>query len=132
MWPRKIKFLKKKSLIKDRNKNKISNIQTLEYRKIQAFSKLQALRYGFFRRSDLKKEKVKKIISNINPFLKNVNSSDPLIISIKGLAKFFIGELTETTKQIMFEQRQSVEWTESPLKISFALSNVKSFSLLKF
>ncbi len=130
MLPIKIKALKNKCFIKDKKKNKISTLQVLEYRKIQIFSKLQALRYGYFRRSDLKKEKVRKIISNINPFLKNINSSDPLVISIKGLAKFFIGEVIEISKQIMYEKKKSVEWTQNPVHTSLALKCIKSFSLL--
>lgn len=132
MWPKKIKFLKNKSNFKDKKKNKVSTLQFLEYRKIQAFSKLQTLRYGYFRRSDLKREKVKKIICTINPFLKNINSSDPLIISIKGLAKFFLGEVIEISKQIMHEQADSVEWIENPLQISHIIHSIKSYFLSNF
>mmetsp|Transcript_4797 Transcript_4797/g.11548 ORF Transcript_4797/g.11548 Transcript_4797/m.11548 type:complete len:133 (+) Transcript_4797:900-1298(+) len=131
MWPFKIKIFKTKCTTKDRKKNKISSLQLLEYRKIQVFSKIQALRYGYFRRSDLKKEKIKKIVSNINPFLKNINSSDPLIISIKGLTKFFVGEMIEICKQLMYEKKDSEEWVENPIQTSLALNCIKSFSLSK-
>ena len=45
-----------------------------EYSKIQLFTKTQMIRYGYYRRSDLKKDKMKKIICSFNPFLKNINS----------------------------------------------------------
>lgn len=132
MWPLKVKSFKNKPLVREKKKNKVSALQILEYKKIQAFTKKQAIRYGFFRRSDLKKEKVKKIISNVNPFLKNINSSDPLIISIKGLAKFFVGEVIEISKQKMYEKKKSVEWIENPIQTSLALNCIKSFSLWNF
>jgi len=99
----------------------------LEYRKIKSFSKTQVVRYGFYRQSDLKKEKVKKIISTINPFLKNINSSDPLFISMKGLAKLFIGELIEISKQIMFEKNDTVEWFENPLHCLHLFNGLKKY-----
>jgi len=62
-----------------------------------------------------KKEKIKKIVINFNPFLKNINSSDPLIIAIKSLTKSFIGELIEFSKQLMSEFEENVDWKEAPL-----------------
>ena len=88
------------------------------------------MRYGFYRQSDLKKEKVKKIISAINPFLKNINSSDPLFISMKGLAKVFIGEIIEISKQIMFEKNDTVEWVENPLLSSHLFNGLKKYLAL--
>jgi len=75
----------------------------------------------------LKKEKVKKIISIINPFLKNINSSDPLFISMKGLAKLFLGELIEISKQLMFEKNDTVEWFENPLHCSHLFNGLKRY-----
>ena len=49
--------------------------QKYEYQKIQMLDTFQAVRYGFYRKSDFKKEKIKKIIVNLNPFLKNINFS---------------------------------------------------------
>ena len=87
-----------------------------EYSKIQMFTKIQMIRYGYFRRSDLKKDKIKKIICNFNPFLKNINSSDPLIITLKGLMKLLIGEIIEISKQIMFEKKDNVQWLDNAIQ----------------
>jgi hypothetical protein len=87
-----------------------------EYAKIQLFTKIQMIRYGYYRRSDLKKDKIKKIICNFNPFLKNINSSDPLIVSLKGLVKLFIGEIIEVSKQIMYEKKDNVQWLDNAIQ----------------
>lgn len=63
----------------------------------------------------------------MNPFLKNINSSDPLFVSMKGLAKLFIGELIEIAKQIMFEKSDTVEWFENPLHFSHILSGFERY-----
>jgi hypothetical protein len=94
----------------------LNNNRNSEYSKIQLFTKIQMIRYGYYRRSDLKKDKIKKIICNFNPFLKNINSSDPLIISLKGLMKLFIGEIIEISKQIMFEKKDNVQWLDNAIQ----------------
>mmetsp|Transcript_65879 Transcript_65879/g.157191 ORF Transcript_65879/g.157191 Transcript_65879/m.157191 type:complete len:130 (+) Transcript_65879:1216-1605(+) len=106
----------KNKLLKLNRKNTISAEQFSVYKNTQSFTKLHAIRYGFHRRSDLKKEKIKKIIGNANPFLVNINSSDPLIISIKGITKFFIGEIIEISKEIMHKKNDTVEWIQNPLE----------------
>jgi len=65
--------------------------QKYEYQKMQVLDSSQSFRYGLYRKSDFKKEKIKKILVNFNSFLKNINSSDPLIIDIKILTKIFVG-----------------------------------------
>jgi hypothetical protein len=92
-------------------------LQSLEYSKIKNFNKIQVSRYGFYRQSDLRKEKIKRIIAEVNPFLKNINSSDPLFISIKGLAKIFVGELVEISKNFMMEKNDVIDSLESPIQI---------------
>nr|UXY87157.1 transcription initiation factor IID SU beta [Cryptomonas sp.] len=87
-----------------------------EFAKIQLFTNIQMIRYGYYRRSDLKKDKVKKILSSFNPFFKNINSSDPIIISLKGLIKIFIGELVETSRQIMYERKDNVQWLDNAIQ----------------
>ena len=87
-----------------------------EYSKIQLFTKTQMIRYGYYRRSDLKKDKMKNIICSFNPFLKNINSSDPLILSLKGLVKIFVGEIIEISKQIMFEKKDNVQWLDNAIQ----------------
>jgi len=81
------------------------------------FTKIQMVRYGYYRRSDLKKDKVKKIIYSFNSFLKNINSSDPLVVSIKSLTKLFIGEIIDISKQMMFEIRDTLKWIDSPINL---------------
>jgi hypothetical protein len=121
------KLRKERIFCKKKNQRKISIEQCFEYKKIKGFSKTQVLRYGFYRQSDLKREKVKKIAVDINPFLKNINSSDPLFVCMKGLAKLFIGELVEISKQIMFEKNDTVEWYENPLHFSHLFEGVKRY-----
>lgn len=94
---------------------KPDNDQKYEYQKIQALDNFQAIRYGFYRKSDFKKEKIKRIVVNFNPFLKNINSSDPLIIAIKSLTKSFIGELVEFSKKLMHQFEESVDWRETSI-----------------
>ena len=89
--------------------------QKYEYQKMQVLDSSQSFRYGLYRKSDFKKEKIKKILVNFNSFLKNINSSDPLIIAIKSLTKSFVGELIELSKQLMHEFEETVDWKESSL-----------------
>jgi len=108
----------------EETKKKVSNSQKKEFEKIQSLSKNQITRYGFFRSTDLRKEKVKKIIAHVNPILKNINSSDHLLISIKGLAKLFVGEVIERAKTNMYILNDSVDWIEQPVqKKSFEKCN---------
>jgi hypothetical protein len=98
-------------------RNEVVSGQRTEFEKIKAFSNVQITRYGFFRRSDLKKEKIKKILIQVCPNLKNINSSDTLVISIKGLVKLFIGKLVERSKKRMLASNDSVDWSENPIQI---------------
>ena len=84
-------------------KGKSFENQKYEYQKMQVLDSSQSFRYGFYRKSDFKKEKIKKIIVHFNSFLKNINSSDPLIIAIKSLTKSFIGEVIELVKQFLLK-----------------------------
>ena len=96
-----------------------ASYQNYEFQKIQTLDSVQALRYGFFRKSDFKKEKIKKIIISLNPSLKNINSSDPLIIAIKSLTKSFIGELIEFSKQLVYEFEGDFDWKEALISKKF-------------
>jgi len=107
MWVRKkMEFYSQKKSFKN---------QKYEYQKMQVLDSSQSFRYGLYRKSDFKKEKIKKILVNFNSFLKNINSSDPLIIAIKSLTKSFVGELIELSKQLMHEFEETVHWKESVL-----------------
>jgi hypothetical protein len=100
------------------------NYQKYEFQKVQALDSIQAVRYGFYRKSDFKKEKIKKIVINFNPYLKNIISSDPLIIAIKSLTKSFISELIEFSKQIMSEFEKDINWNQTSISkkiIKFAV-----------
>jgi hypothetical protein len=119
----------KNKLLKLHKKNKISGEQFSIYKKIQSFTKVHALRYGFYRRSDLKKEKIKKIIGNVLPFLVNINSSDPLVISIKGITKFFTCEIIEISKEIMHKKNDTVEWIQNPIETSHIRRSLKDYHL---
>ena len=99
--------------------DKPASYQRYEFQKIQALDSFQALRYGFFRKSDFKKEKIKKIIINLNPSLKNINSADPLIIAIKSLTKSFIGELIEFSKQLVYEFEEKFDWRQALISKKF-------------
>jgi hypothetical protein len=125
--PRSIFKKKKKFFLKKKNQKKISMKQTSEFSKIKNFNSIQASRYGFYRQSDLRKEKIKKIISEVNPFLKNINSSDPLFISIKGLAKIFLGEIIEISKQFMMEKNDVVDPKDSSLHINHVKLGIKKY-----
>lgn len=103
-------------------KNSVYVTQNFEYAKIRFLTKTQMIRYGYYRRSDLKKEKIKRILSNFNPFLKNINSSDPLILSLKGLTKLFVGELVENAKQVMFRKKDTVKWMENSIQYNHIIS----------
>jgi transcription initiation factor TFIID subunit 11 len=65
-----------------------------EYEQVARFGPTQLQRYEQYRRSDLKKEKIKKVLTAINPILSK--SSDPFLIAVKGLAKVFVGDVVET------------------------------------
>jgi len=113
-----MKIVKKKlSSKKKKIKQSIYKNQSSEYIKMQMFTKIQMIRYGYYRRSDLKKDKVKKIIYSFNSFLKNINSSDPLVVSMKSLTKLFIGEIIDISKQVMFEVRDSLKWIDNPINL---------------
>jgi len=109
----------------------VYNNENSEYAKIQLFTKNQMTRYGYYRRSDIKKDKIKKIICNFNPFLRNINSSDPLIISLKGLTKLFVGELIEISRQIMYEKKDNVQWHDNAIQPKHIYESVDR-QLLKF
>mmetsp|Transcript_31673 Transcript_31673/g.71236 ORF Transcript_31673/g.71236 Transcript_31673/m.71236 type:complete len:138 (-) Transcript_31673:1238-1651(-) len=116
MWPLK----KYKSNNKDMDENiyemKLFKKKNKDFEKINKLNSFQLIRYGYYRRSDLKKEKIKKIISQSNFVLKNITSVDPLIIAIKGLAKIYIGEKIEKSKQLMFEYEDTSHWTNSSVQ----------------
>lgn len=107
----------------------LNSSKNSEYSKIQLFTKTQLIRYGYYRRSDLKKDKIKKVLCSFNPFLKNINSSDPLILSLKGLMKLFIGEIIEISKQTMFEKQDNVQWLDNAIQPKHICESINRLSL---
>lgn len=119
-----LKILNKKSFSKRHSIQKIPIRQNMEYEKIQNFNKNQIFRYGYYRRADFKKDKIKKIISIFNPFLKNINSIDPFFITVKGLTKLFIGELIEYSKQVMYENSDSTNCLKKIISLQLMLKSI--------
>ncbi|CAC27024.1 transcription initiation factor IID SU beta [Guillardia theta] len=126
MWPLKNHKHKNKEIGEHINELKIGNFKNRDYEKINKLTRFQLMRYGIFRRSDLKKEKIKKIISQSNVVLKNITSMDPLIIAIKGLAKIYIGEKIEKAKQVMFEIEDTSRWMSSPIQNNHLIKSLNS------
>lgn len=65
-------------------------------------------RYEAYRRSDLKKERVKKVLSGISPVFDKMAPSDAYVIAVKGLAKLFVGDVVETAATV------AAEWGDRP------------------
>ena len=91
--------------VEDDDKIDIAAIREHEYQVVSKFSPAQMERYEHYRRSDLKKEKVKKVLIALNPSL--AKASDQYLLAVKGLAKVFVGDVVEHALEI---QRQ---WKES-------------------
>uniref|UniRef100_A0A7S1XG47 Transcription initiation factor TFIID subunit 11 n=1 Tax=Compsopogon caeruleus TaxID=31354 RepID=A0A7S1XG47_9RHOD len=84
----------------------LEKAQKHEYEVVNTFSEAQMRRYESYKRSDLKKEKMKKILMAINPAFGTTAPSDPVMIAIKGLAKLFVGEVVEAALEVMRERDQ--------------------------
>jgi hypothetical protein len=46
-------------------------------------------------------------------------------MSIKGITKFFIGEIIEISKEIMHRKNDTVEWVQNPIQISHINQSLK-------
>lgn len=73
-------------------------IRKFEYEQVAKFAPAQLKRYEQYRRSDLKKEKVKKVLAALNPAL--AKASDHYLIAVKGLAKVFVGDVVEAALEV--------------------------------
>lgn len=76
----------------------LSGMRKHEYEQVAKFGAVQLQRYEQYRRSDLKKEKIKKVLTAINPLL--AKSSDQFLIAVKGLAKVFVGDIVEEALEV--------------------------------
>eukprot|EP00871_Galdieria_phlegrea_P004477 jgi/Galph1/502/GphlegSOOS_G5199.1 len=61
-------------------------------------------RYEYYRQGDLDKNKVKKLVSTVNPSLSMLQPDNPFIIGVKGLGKLYAGELVELAVEIRNER----------------------------
>lgn len=73
-------------------------MRQFEFDQVGRFGPSQLKRYEHFRRSDLKKDKVRKVCMALNPSLGKVQ--DPFIIALKGLAKVFVGDVVESALEV--------------------------------
>lgn len=71
----------------------LASMNAFEYERVVTTNPEALRRYEQYRRSDLKNNKVKRILQTLNPSLAKVN--EPYIIAVKGLAKMFVGDVTE-------------------------------------
>lgn len=76
----------------------LAAIRQFEYEAVSRFGQKTLRRYESYRRSDLKKDKVKKVCQSINPALAKV--TDQYLIALKGLAKVFVGDVVETAIEV--------------------------------
>lgn len=72
-----------------------------EYEQVARFGPAQLRRYESYRRSDLKKEKIRRVLAAINPILGR--TTDQFLIAIKGLAKVFVGDVVEASLEVRDE-----------------------------
>ncbi|EME28715.1 transcription initiation factor TFIID subunit D9 isoform 2 [Galdieria sulphuraria] len=61
-------------------------------------------RFEYYRQGDLDKNKVKKLVSTVNPALSMMQPDNPFIIAVKGLGKLYAGELVEMAVDIRNER----------------------------
>lgn len=71
----------------------LASMNAFEYQKVREYDDVALRRYEQYRRSDLKLPKIRKVLISLNPSLQKV--SDQYIIAVKGLAKMFVGDVTE-------------------------------------
>lgn len=71
----------------------LAAVNAFEYEQVAKYDGRALNRYEQYRRSDLKNGKVKRVLAALNPSLAKVN--EPYIIAVKGLAKMFVGDVTE-------------------------------------
>jgi transcription initiation factor TFIID subunit 11 len=71
-----------------------------EYEQVARFGPNQLHRYEQYRRSDLKKDKFKRVLAAINPMFAKIASSDPFLIAVKGLTKLFVGDVVEAALDV--------------------------------
>ncbi|KAA8495384.1 Transcription initiation factor TFIID subunit 11 [Porphyridium purpureum] len=78
----------------------VDRIREREFELVEKLSDEQMQRYEAMRRSDLKKEKIKKLLIAINPAFGTMAPKDPYVLAIKGLGKVFVGDVVETALKV--------------------------------
>lgn len=86
----------------------LAAIQSHVSAQVATFTADEMRRYEAYRRSDLKKERVKKVLSGISPVFDKMAPSDAYVIAVKGLAKLFVGDVVETAATV------AAEWGDRP------------------
>jgi len=85
----------------------LPKLMRLESNHVSKLTDEQMKRYEFYRRSDLRKEKVKKLLSSYNFIPPATSPSDSFIIAVKGLAKVFVGEVVENALEVQEQWKES-------------------------
>lgn len=80
----------------------LASMNAFEYERVVSSNPSALRRYEQYRRSDLKNTKVKRVLQALNPSLAKVN--EPYVIAVKGLAKMFVGDVTEMAVRVRRER----------------------------
>lgn len=80
----------------------LASLNAYEYSRVQQYDEEALRRYEQYRRSDLKTAKIKKLLVTLNPSMQK--ASEQYIIAVKGLAKMFVGDVTETALIVQKER----------------------------
>lgn len=80
----------------------LASMNAFEYERVVSSNPAALRRYEQYRRSDLKNVKVKRVLQALNPSLAKVN--EPYVIAVKGLAKMFVGDVTEMAVRVRLER----------------------------
>ncbi|KAJ8908144.1 hypothetical protein NDN08_008238 [Rhodosorus marinus] len=81
----------------------LQRLMEMQSRQVSQLGPEQMNRYEFYRKSDLKQHKIKKLLTSRNLIPVTIPPSDPFIIAVKGLAKVFVGEIVENALDIQKE-----------------------------
>lgn len=80
----------------------LASLNAYEYERVRQYDDQAIRRYEQYRRSDLKTPKIRKVLAALNPSFQKV--SEQYIIALKGLAKMFVGDVTEKALEVKKER----------------------------
>lgn len=95
----------------------LASMNAFEYERVVSSNPAALRRYEQYRRSDLKNTKVKRVLQALNPSLAKVN--EPYIIAVKGLAKMFVGDVTEMAVRVRRERGEKGALQPAHLREAF-------------